>query len=187
MGGVMVVLTTLTAILCNDPLYSLSVMDQTLLHPHTTIMGFSTGMANKDIFTAHEIIKWLRDEGLPIAAIADIAKVERKSVYAWINGGVIKPQNQERLEKLYRLLSEGSSEHLLYLYRYWNRQLSTGSSLGALLREDILNSQVIKASLSELRPFAMKAKKLAEINKKNIGKHNPYLQEMPEVIITDEL
>jgi hypothetical protein len=135
-----------------------------------------------------EIVLWFRNEGLPVAAIADIAKVERESVYAWVNGGLIEEPNQGRLEKLYNLLSDKKQAELIHLYRFWNRQLMNGTSLSTLLCEECLNVLAIKAALSELWPMALRAKKSTMINDhKNSGKSNPFLDELGEVFISDEL
>lgn len=136
--------------------------------------------------TAQKIVSWFRNEGLPVAAIADIARVKRKSVYAWVNGGLIREPNQERLEKLYDLLSDKKQAELIHLYRFWNRQLNSGTSLGILLCEESLNVQAIEAALSELWPMALRAKKSAMMHGgKNSGKNNPFLDEIGEVFISE--
>ena len=140
----------------------------------------------KNVLTAQQIVLWFRDEGLPIPAIADIAGVERKLIYAWMNGGPIRESNQERLENLYRLLSEKKQTELIHLYRFWNRQLMNGMSLSTLLCEDTLNFQAIKAALSELWPLALRAKKNTKpYGQENIGKSNPFLDEIGEVFARD--
>src|SRR5271165_6427104 len=103
MGGLMAVLSSKGAIsvTSNDPLYKSSIM-QTLFEPRTSIIIINMPTSTKiSSHTAQEIVLWFRNEGLPLAAIADIARVERKSVYAWIDGGPIRQPNQERLENLY--------------------------------------------------------------------------------------
>ena len=56
---------------------------QMLIKQRTAYIGIG---AERHIapLSSQEIVKWLRDEGIPIAVIADIAGVERKSVYAWL-------------------------------------------------------------------------------------------------------
>src|SRR5438132_1271917 len=82
--------------------------------------------------SSQEIVKWLKDEGIPLAVIAEIAGVERKSVYAWLGGGAVKPHNQERLEKIYALLNENKLTNLRHLYRFWSRNIIGKRSLGFL-------------------------------------------------------
>src|ERR1700722_18944739 len=60
-----------------------------------------TTLLQDKFLSSNEIVAWLKNEGLPIALIAEITFVERKSVYAWLNGGAIRPYNQARLEKIH--------------------------------------------------------------------------------------
>lgn len=167
----------------NERLYnSVSLIWQTLLGSHTSIVSVPATSTK----TAQEIIAWFREEELPIAAIADMARVERKSVYAWINGGPVRQQNQERLEKLYNLLSEEKQTKLVHLYRFWNRQLSSGKSLYVFLCEDQLNIQAIKQALSELWPMALRIEKMTPPKEQKNKDNNPYIDEIGEVIITDD-
>lgn len=170
----------------NERLYSSAVVMQTLFESRTSIINFPTATRVSPL-TAREIVSWFRDEGLPIVAIADIARVERKSVYAWINGGPIRQPNQERLEKLYSLLIDKKGTDLIHLYRFWNRQLASGITLRTLLSEEHLNTQAIKTALSELWPIACRIKKITSDDQKNEGKSNPFLDEIGEVVITDDL
>jgi hypothetical protein len=181
------IFATAITVAANDSLYTPTVAEQVWFCQGTCVVNLSLTKAELSPLAAFEIVAWLRGQGLPIAAIADFGRVERKSVYAWINGGLIKQQNQDRLEKIYNLFSEGQKTELIFLYRFWNRQLSSGESLADLLREETLNVQAIKAALSELWPVAIKAKQMSasdhQINQK---KNNPYLEEIGEVIISDE-
>jgi lambda repressor-like predicted transcriptional regulator len=172
----------------NDSIYTSAVAEQVWFCPGTSIVNLSSKetISKSSLITAFEIVTWLRDEGLPIAAIAEIARVERKSVYAWINGGPIRPQNQDRLEKIYNLLSESKQTELIHLYRFWNRQLTSGVSLATLLKEELLNQHAIKNALSELWPMAVRVKKMTPTDRQNQGKKNPFLEEIGEVINPDE-
>jgi len=173
----------------NDPLYTTTVVNQVWFQSGTSIVNLSLKKPNivKIPFTPSEIVSWLRDDGLPIAAIADIANVERKSVYAWIDGGPIRPQNRDRLDELYRLFSENKQTELVHLYRFWNRKTSEGKSLSILLTEEKLNTNAIKLVLSELWPMAVKVKAMSESNRRtNQKKGNPFLEDINEAIIPDE-
>jgi hypothetical protein len=173
----------------NEPLYTQALIEYAWLMPSTSVINLSaTGaVAERPLLTAHEVLTWLQHDGLPIAAIADIVRVERKSVYAWMNGGPIRPQNQNRLEKLHNLLSNNALTELSDLYRFWNRKLVNGTSLALLLKEENLDAPAIKKALDELWPLALKAKKVAVANtQSNRKRANPFLENMNEVIIPDE-
>ena len=77
---------------------------------------------------------------------AEIAGVERKSVYAWLGGGAVKPHNQERLEKIYNLLNEGKLTNLRHLYRFWSRNIIGNQSLGLLFEEKILDDEKLTSA-----------------------------------------
>jgi hypothetical protein len=166
----------------NERLYNSALIHEALFGSHTSIFNLPTTTTTK---TAQEIIDWMRAEGLPIAAIADMARVERKSVYAWINGGLIRPQNQQRLEKLYYLLLDKKQAELFHLYRFWNRELASGESLSMLLCEEHLNSLSIKMALCELWPIALRIKKNSSPT--DMKNNNPFLDEISEVRFTDDI
>lgn len=174
---------------CNEPLYTLTIAEHAWIQPNTSIVNFtsSTSIIKPSSLNAREIIEWLRKEGLPVSAIADIARVERKSVYAWINDGPVRHQNYERLDKLYRVFSEGTQLSLLDIYRYWKRTLSNGKSLAFLLTEEDLDDKAIKKALLEIEPLAKKTQRLtSQARKTQQTKNNPLLDEMGEATLSDE-
>lgn len=153
------------------------------LKPITSFYPAKTLSLKKRTLTPHEIAINIRDEGLPIAVIADISGVERKTVYSWLSGeGAIRPHNQDRLEKLHSLLTEGKTTEFRYLYRFWNRDLNGNGSLGTLLKQPELNTDAISEILKVLWPLAEKQKDLAQtsVSKPNL-KANPFIRESREV------
>lgn len=106
--------------------------------------------------SANEIVLWLKNEGMPIAIIAELTFVERKSVYAWLDGGAIRSHNQERLEKIYSLLNENKRASLRNLYRFWSRTLPSQRSLTELFQDKILDETAIRNVLEYLWPLAQK-------------------------------
>jgi hypothetical protein len=53
---------------------------------------------SKVVQTVQDMVVSLRDNGLPISAIAEIAKVERKTVYSWLDGTDVRETNAARVE-----------------------------------------------------------------------------------------
>lgn len=135
--------------------------------------------------SSQEIVTWLRDEGIPIAVIADIAGVERKSVYAWLGGGAVRPHNQERLEKIYSLLKEDKLTNLCHLYRFWSRNVIGERSLRFLFEEKVLNEASIRHALMLLWPLAKK-ESLRESSSNASIKSNPFFRDSREVTISYE-
>lgn len=146
-------------------------------------MGTGTSYKNTTpikVSQAHstcQIVKWMRDEGLPISIIADIMNVERKSIYSWLKGSICNENNRERLEQVYFLLSEGKIASLRNLYRFWSRKVHN-KSLGILFNEKSLNERLIRMTLKELWPLAKKMQE-NEIKTSTILtiKNNPILKD----------
>lgn len=135
--------------------------------------------------TANEMISKLKEEGLPVAAIAEITGVERKTIYAWLAGGAIRPHNHDRIESIFRLLQEEKQADLRSLYRFWNRKFNDGSSLSMALQHDVLDKESIRAKLAELWPLAKKQQVANRGQTTSSGlKNNPYLRESREVGLT---
>lgn len=152
---------------------------QMLIKQQTAYVGIG---AEKRItvLSSQEVVKWLRDEGIPVAVIAEIAGVERKSVYAWLGGGAVKPHNQERLEKIYTLLNEGKLTNLRHLYRFWSRSIIGKQSLGLLFEEKILDEASIRHALTQLWPLAKKEALRQSASNVPI-QSNPFIRDSREV------
>lgn len=131
--------------------------------------------------SSQEIVAWLRKEGIPIAVIAEVAGVERKSVYAWLNGGAVKAQNQERLAKIYSLLNENKLTNLRHLYRFWSRGVKGEQSLASMLQEKVLDESSIRTALSQLWPLAKKEEAREGSSVPNTIPPNSFLRESREV------
>lgn len=132
---------------------------QLLIRPNTAYIEITTKRLESEGLSSlpvTKIILSLRSEGIPLAAIANMARVERKSVYSWLNDGAIRLENQNRMEQIYDLLFNNKQANLLYLYRFWNMKIWNGISLNNLLSEKNLNTTAIKQALSKLWPLAKK-------------------------------
>lgn len=127
---------------------------QYTIQSHTKYAGILSMATESPALSFQKIISHLHEEGIPISAIAECARVERKSIYSWLKGGVVRAENQSRLETIYNLLIENKRSSLLYLYRYWNQSVGHNSTLRSLLKEDSLNFTAIKKALLKLWPLA---------------------------------
>lgn len=123
-------------------------------------------VSEKKLPSPHEIVEWFREEGLPVSAISDMIKVQRRSVYSWLKNGSMKSNYQERLILIYELLSENKQAALKYLYHFWNCKIQNGKSLKFFLNQSNLDIQSIKKIISMLWPMAKKYQELREIRKK---------------------
>lgn len=155
-----------------------------LIKNRTAYTVTTEGIKHLSPLSSQEMVAWLRKEGLPISVIAEIAGVERKSVYAWLNGGAVKSHNQERLEKICSLLNENKLATLRHLYLFWFRSLKGAPSLASLLQEKVLDETSIRRTLSQLWPLAKKDEVNEESNPPIATvKSNPILRESREAFI----
>jgi hypothetical protein len=141
-----------------------------------------TVKVHSPLLSSQEMVVWLRDEGIPISVIAEIAKVERKSVYAWLSGEAVKAHHQIRLERIYCLLNENKLTTLRQLYRFWSRDVIGEQSLASLLQEKVLDEASIRSALSHLWPLAKKEEAREGLNPSISSiKSNPFLRESREL------
>lgn len=135
------------------------------------------------VLAVKEMVARLRDNGLPIAAIAEIAKVERKTVYAWLDGSDVRGANATRVETLFRLLNAATTDFRA-LHRCWNRKLQSGLTIKQLLCVDDLSEMAISDALSELSPAIRRhaARDVLTGPRLSVSK-NPAIDEMPTAVI----
>ncbi len=127
------------------------------------------------VIPAGEMARRLRDGGLPIAAIAEICNVERKTVYSWLDGA--SPREPGRLDTIFRLLSPYISD-LGALHRVWNRTVD-GHTLKAMLCAEPLSEPTIKMALSELSAAVKWHAGRDTARRTRAGGANPVIDAMP--------
>jgi len=98
-----------------------------------------------------EIVSVMRDSGLPVRAISEIARVDRNMVYAWLDGDAVSPErHQDRMLTLFALLREATDGHLRSIYRVWNAKGDDGITLRGLLTAESLDTVAIQTKLAGL-------------------------------------
>lgn len=133
------------------------------------------------VLTVREMVAGMRDDGLPVSAIAEMARVERKSVYSWIDGGDVRDDNQFRVSELYRILHRDRQADFRSLYRLWARPLDGGATLRSLLSADVLDEAAIRQALDLLWPIARKHMGDARhLGSASTRRSNPLLSAVPE-------
>jgi hypothetical protein len=127
-----------------------------------------------------DMVTHLRDGGLPILAIAEIVKVERKTVYSWLDGVDAREAHARRVETLFEVLAKSKID-LRSLYRIWNRTLEHGCSIRQMLTADFLSERAIKDALNVLGPALAKHSEHDAVRRApRDGARNPVIDEMPE-------
>jgi hypothetical protein len=134
-----------------------------------------------NVETVQQMIAQLRDSHLPISAIAEMAQVERKTIYAWLDGGNVQTSNQERISTIFNVLKP-VLPHSKSLYRIWNRKLINldNASLKELLSAQTISTKAISNALQELNSAIKYHAEREEVRAmSNKSGRNGALEEMP--------
>jgi len=127
-----------------------------------------------------ELISILREAGWPVAAIAEIFRAERRTVYAWLDGGQPDEITNSRISYITDLLVV-TNVHLPSLYRVFNRTLPDGSSIRLLLSAQTLDRQAIAHAFQMLAPAIERHTNRDRMRcAPRPGARNPIIDEMPE-------
>lgn len=126
---------------------------------------------------AGEIVRAWRSAGVPVSAIAEMAKVERKTVYSWMDNGPAREHNLRRLNDLREALT-GEPEDLRAIFRVWERELQDGATLRELLGASEVSKIEIRNAIRELEPSIAKHVRLG---RRSTGGENPVANELREV------
>lgn len=129
--------------------------------------------------TAQEMIADLRKGGIPVSAIADAIGVERKTIYAWLSGGPVRPANIQRATQVHALLASVSGVDVRGVYRFWNTNLVGNKTLRDLMTADNIDDLAVRSALDNLRPAALRAM-ASERKMSRQGPTNAVLDEIPE-------
>ena len=129
--------------------------------------------------TVQQMISHLRADGMPVSAIAEAVKVERKTIYSWLNGGTTRGAHTKRVSQVYRLLTEGLGTSVRAVYRFWNTPISQDGTLREMICAEILNEAALRAALIRLGPQMRRAAE-AEGKMSRWGLGNPMIEGLPE-------
>jgi hypothetical protein len=133
----------------------------------------------KPLITSQEMISELRGSGLPVSAIADAMRVERKSIYSWLSGGDMRNANTQRAAQIHALFTGVDGVDARGLYRFWNTPIDCKKTLRDLMAAEIIDVEVTVSALNKLRPAALRAmeneRKMAQQ-----GTSNPALDDIPD-------
>jgi hypothetical protein len=105
--------------------------------------------------------------------------VERKTIYAWLGGGPVRPANTQRAAQVHALLTGVSGVDVRGVYRFWNTNLVGDKTLRNLVMADNIDESAVRAALDNLRPTALRAM-ASERKMSRRGPSNAVLDEIPE-------
>jgi hypothetical protein len=136
-------------------------------------------LRSTSLVTAQEMIASLRKGGLPISAMAEAMRVERKSIYSWLSGGEMRSANTQRAAQLHRLFTGVAGVDVRGLYRFWNTPVDGKKTLRELMVADSINETAAAAALNKLQPAALRAME-TERKMARQGTGNPAIDDLPE-------
>jgi hypothetical protein len=123
------------------------------LEPVVEVMHATRQVASPTLAVS-EMTKNLKDAGLPISAIAEAARVERKTVYSWLDGAAVRESHTARIAQIHKGLLPDTRRDLRDIYRMWATPLADGTTLKSLLAAEDLDVPTIRAAVASLMPNA---------------------------------
>ncbi len=155
---------------------------------HSADLGVGRRVATRpSSLTVHEIVRVMRENGFPISAIAEMARVERKTIYSWLDQtAVVRPQNDERIRSLFSLLKESTGGHYRQLYRVWNQKGADGRSLREDLAAEVLDPDAVRRRIEALGPTMERYAKFEAKREAKPPRHggNPVLDDLPGAAVS---
>lgn len=130
--------------------------------------------------TVQERVSDFRDNGLPVATIAEMAGVERKTVYSWLDGTATpRQEHEDRVAMLHDLLQVPFGGNYKVLHRVWKSRDSDGLALRDLLTAEDIDLDKVRGKLAEMAVTISRYARL-EASKPSVPKvsrNNPAISE----------
>jgi len=131
--------------------------------------------------TVQERVSDFRDNGLPVATIAEMAGVERKTVYSWLDSTATpRQEHEDRVAMLHDLLQGPFGGNYKVLHRVWkSRDSDDGLALRDLLTSKDIDLDKIRGKLAEMAVTISRYARL-EVSKSSVPKvsrNNPAISE----------
>ena len=166
--------------------YAEAVVQQSMKRPFASFGGWGNAAAKAEpvapALTVQQLITELRDGGMPVSAIAEANNVERRTIYAWMEGKDVRGANSQRAVFVHSLMTGVAGVDVRGVYRFWNTPIG-GQVLRDLLSQPIIDQALVKSTLEALGPAALKlASSTVKMASKNAG--NPVLDDVPQAGIT---
>jgi hypothetical protein len=129
-----------------------------------------------------EMVSELKAKGCPITTIAEIAGVERKTVYSWLDGSSTPQADREmRVASVYHMLSEAVSGEFGVLHRVWRSTTRDRTSLESIFSTAQVDLGAVRDQLAYLQSSIMNLRAADERRKarpgKGMGRENGYVAE----------
>jgi len=101
--------------------------------------------------TLQDITAEMRSAGFPVSAIAEIARVERKTVYSWLEGGNTPHRRHvERMSAIHSAMTEAAGGTTKGVFRSWGIKGPDGYSLRDILTAGEVDYSDLRRKLREM-------------------------------------
>ncbi|RUM16844.1 hypothetical protein EFD56_21235 [Rhizobium phaseoli] len=98
-----------------------------------------------------DMVADLNENGFPVSLIAELANVERKTVYNWINETVTPQQETEdRVAAVYPLLRNAFDQDYAIMRRVWRTKSREGESLQSICAEGKIDVAALEKHLKSI-------------------------------------
>ena len=98
-----------------------------------------------------DMVADLADNGFPVSLIAELANVERKSVYNWIKGTVTpQRETEERVAEVYPLLRNAFGQNYANMRRVWRTKSRAGESLQSICTQEKIDAPALEKHLASI-------------------------------------
>jgi hypothetical protein len=119
--------------------------------PRTTLANPWAQPLPARALTVQERVSDFRDNGLPVATIAEMARVERKTVYSWLDGTATpRQEHEDRVATLHDLLQGPFNGNYKVMHRVWKAPGSDGIALRDLLTAEVVDIGAARQKLAEM-------------------------------------
>jgi hypothetical protein len=104
-----------------------------------------------EAYSLLDMVADLSENGFPVSLIAELANVERKTVYNWMNKAVTPQQETEtRLAGMYPLLRKAFDGNYAIMRRVWRTKSRTGESLQGICGRKEVDVAVLEKHLRSI-------------------------------------
>lgn len=128
---------------------------------HLPVIEQSTQLLNNSthVRTTQSMVAGLKEKGMPIAAIAEVVHVERKTVYSWLDNGVeaSRGNNFDRLVALESVFASEAVGSLRFYHRFWERKANGKQTLKEVLIAEDIDEDAARGIVTALRPTVQQA------------------------------
>ncbi|MCM2441057.1 hypothetical protein HGO34_15155 [Agrobacterium vitis] len=131
----------------------------------------ATSAPSETHISLKEMVTEFKAKGCPITTISEIAGVERKTVYSWLDGSSTPhPDREQRVADVYPLLKDAFNDDFGTLNRVWRSKTREGVSLESIFSSADVDLAAVSDQLKYLHSSIANIRAADERRKTKPGK-----------------